>query len=41
MVQYIEEIIVPYVESIRADLMWEMISLIMDNFKGQVTNKFS
>lgn len=41
MVAYIENIIVPYVEKVREDLLdkEKAALVVMDNFKGQVTSK--
>ena len=40
MLQYIENIIVPYVEAVRENIDDEDIALVItDNFKGQVTFK--
>ena len=44
MVQYIEEIIIPYVEGVRENLEFEAdrpALVIMDNFKGQITAKIN
>ena len=38
MVEYIEEIIIPYIESKRADVGDKPALVIMDNFKGQITS---
>lgn len=38
MLQYIKEIIVPYVKSQRDDVGDKSALVIMDNFKGQVTS---
>ena len=41
MVQYIEHIIIPYVEKQRGMLGDKPALVIMDNFKGQVTTKIN
>ena len=38
MVEYIKEIIIPYIESKRADVGDKPALVIMDNFKGQITS---